>query len=56
LERLWKTDFESPEVDTQVCASLEDRRALEIMEGTVNIVNGPFLPNSKVVEDRRKDF
>jgi len=42
LERLWKTDFESSEVDTRVCASLEDKRVLEIMEGTLQMVDGHF--------------
>ena len=65
LERLWKTDFESSEVDTPVCASLEDKRALEIMEGTLQMVDGhfqvalpwrydpPFLPNKRIVAERR---
>ena len=35
LERLWRTDFENSEVETRVCASLEDKRALEIMERRV---------------------
>ena len=35
LERLWKTDFENTEVETKVCASVEDKRTLEIMEGSV---------------------
>ena len=42
LERLWKTDFESSEVETRVCASLEDKRALEIMERTLKMVDGHF--------------
>jgi len=65
LERLWKTDFESSEVETRVCASLEDKRALEIMEGTLKMVDGhfqvalpwrhdpPFLPNNRIVAERR---
>ena len=42
LERLWKTDFENTEVETKVCASVEDKRALEIMEGSLQQVNGHF--------------
>ena len=42
LERLWKTDFESSEVETRVCASLEDKRALEIMERMLKMVEGHF--------------
>jgi len=65
LERLWKTDFESSEVETRVCASLEDKRALEIMERTLKMVDGhfrvalpwrhdsPFLPNNRIVAERR---
>ena len=65
LERLWKTDFESSEVETRVCASLEDKKALEIMERTLKMVDGhfqvslpwrhdpPFLPNNRIVAERR---
>lgn len=65
LESLWKTDFESSEVETRVYASLEDERALEIMERTLKMVNGhfqvalpwrhdpPFLPNNRIVAERR---
>ena len=65
LERLWKTDFENSEVETRVCASLEDKRALEVMERTLKMVDGhyqvvlpwrydpPYLPNSRVVAERR---
>ena len=61
----WRTDFENCEVETRVCASLEDKRALEIMERTLNMVDGhfqvalpwrhepPFLPNNRVVAERR---
>ena len=65
LERLWKTDIESSEVETRVCASLEDKRALEVMERTLKMVDGhfqvalpwrhdpPFLPNNRIVAERR---
>ena len=68
LERLWKTDFENSEVETRVCASLEDKRALEVMERTLKEVDGhyqvalpwrydpPYLPNNKVVAERRALF
>ena len=42
LERLWKTYFEGTEVETKVCASVEDKRVLEIMEGSLQQVNGHF--------------
>ncbi|XP_022803018.1 uncharacterized protein LOC111340435 [Stylophora pistillata] len=65
LERLWKTDFENTEVETKVCASVEDKRALEIMEGSLQQVNGhfqvalpwrrdsPYFPNNKIMAERR---
>ena len=65
LERLWKTDFEDTEVETKVCASVEDKRALEIMEGSLQQVNGhfqvalpwrhdpPYLPNNRTMAERR---
>ena len=65
LERLWRTDFQNCEVETRVCASLEDKRALEIMERTLKMVYGhfqvalpwrhepPFLPNNRVAAERR---
>ena len=65
LESLWKTDFESSEVETRVCASLGDERTLQIMERTLKMVNGhfqvalpwrhdpPFLPNNRIVAERR---
>lgn len=40
LERPWKTDFENSEVETRVCASLEDKRALKVMERTLQMVDG----------------
>ena len=51
--------------ETNVCASLEDKRALEVMYKTLTVVDGhhqgalpwrydpPFLPHNKVVADRR---
>ena len=42
LERLWRTDFENCEVETRVCASLEDKRALEIIKTTLKMVMDTF--------------
>ena len=42
LERLLKTDFENTEVETKVCAPVEDKRALMMMEGILQQVNGHF--------------
>ena len=42
LERLWKTDFENSEVETRVCASLEDKRVLKVMERTLKMVDGHY--------------
>ena len=65
LERLWKTDFENSEVETRVSASVVDKRALEVMERTLKMVDGhyqvalpwrydtPYLPNNRVVAERR---
>ncbi|PFX13941.1 hypothetical protein AWC38_SpisGene21942 [Stylophora pistillata] len=65
LERLWKTDFENTEVETKVCASVEDNRALQFMEGSLEQVKGHFqlalpwgrdpryLPNNKIMAERR---
>jgi hypothetical protein len=65
LERLWKTDFEGSLVETKVCPSVEDKKALQIMEKTLKIVdshfqvalpwrnNPPYLPNNKMVAERR---
>ncbi len=64
LERLWKTDFEGSLVETKVCPSLEDTRALQIMEETLEVVddhfqvalpwrnNPSYLPNNKIVAER----
>ena len=65
LERLWKTDFEGSLVETKVCPSVEDKKALQIMEKTLKIMDGhfqvalpwrnnpPYLPNNKMVAERR---
>jgi hypothetical protein len=65
LESLWKTDFEVSLVETKLCPSVEDKKALQIMEKTLKIVGGhfqvalpwrnnpPYLPNNKMVAERR---
>ena len=65
LERLWQTDFENSEVGTRVCASIEDMRAIEVMDRTLKMVAGHYqvalprrydplhLPNNRVVVERR---
>ena len=50
LERLWKTDFGNSEVETRVCTSLEDKKALEVMERRYD---PPYLPNNRVAAERR---
>ena len=42
LERLWKTYAENTEVETKVCASVEDKKALKIMGGIVQQVDEHF--------------
>ena len=65
LERLRKTDFEGSLVETKVCPSLEDKKVLQIMEETLEVVDGhfqvallwrnnpPYLPNHEIVAERR---
>ena len=59
LERLWRTDFQDCVVDTKVCPSVEDQRALKMIEQSLQQVNGhyqvalpwrhnpPRLPNNR---------
>ena len=68
LERLWKTYFENTEVETKVCAPVEDKRAFKIMEGILQQVHGhfqvtlpwqhdpPYKLNNKVMAERRALF
>ena len=65
LERLWKTDFGDMTVDIKVEASVEDRKALDIVEKSLRIEDGHFqaalpwrtdqpdLPNNKQMAERR---
>ena len=65
LERLWKTDFENFEVETRVSASVEYKKALEVMERTLKIVDDhyqvplpcrydpPYLHSNRGVAERR---
>ena len=68
LERLWKTYAENTEVETKVCASVEDKRALKIMGGILQQVDEhfqvtlpwqhdpPYKLNNKVMAERRALF
>ena len=51
LERLWKTDFENHEVETKVCASLGDKRALVIMERSYNKQESSFRAKMDAVDE-----
>ncbi len=65
LERLWKTDFEDCVVNTKVCPSIEDQRALIMMEESLKQVdnhyqvglpwrhNPPYLLDNKEMAQRR---
>ena len=65
LERLWKTDFGDMTVDTKVEASVEDRKALDIVEKSLRIeddhfqaalhwrTDPPDMPNNKQMVERR---
>ena len=65
LEGLWRTDFEGTLVNNKVCDSVEDKRALEVMESSLKVIDGhfqvalpwrkepPYLPNNRVVAEKR---
>ena len=65
LERLWKTDFGDSVVSTKPCQSVEDKKAVELMERSLKKVNGhfqvalpwksypPSLPNNGEMAERR---
>ena len=65
LERLWSTDFADSVVSSSVSPSIEDQRALEMMEQSLKVVNGhfqvglpwrtnpPYLPNNRLMLERR---
>ena len=42
LERLWSSDFADSVVSSSVSPSIEDKRALEMMEQSLKVVNGHF--------------
>ena len=42
LERLWKAYAENTKVETKVCESVEDKRALKIMGGILQQVDEHF--------------
>ena len=67
LERLWSTDFADSVVSSSVSPSIEDKRALEMMEQSLKVVNEhfqvglpwrtnhpyPYLPNNRLMVERR---
>ena len=65
MERLWKTDFGDSVLRLEVSPSLEDKRALEIMEKSMKRVDGhyqvalpwrcdpPYLPNNRLMAEKR---
>ena len=65
LERLWSTDFADSVVSSSVSPSIEDKRALKMMEQSLKVVNGhfqvglswqtnpPYLPNNRLMVERR---
>ena len=65
LERLWKTDFADSVVSSNVTTSVEDKRALKILEKSLKWVDGhfqvalpwrndpPYLPNNRLMAERR---
>ena len=65
LEKLWSTDFADSVVSSSVNSSIEDKRALEMMEQSLKVVNGhfqvglprrtnpPYLPNNRLMVERR---
>ena len=68
LERLWNTDFIDPETNTEFSLSVEDKRAMEIMEKSLKMKDGHFqvalpwrkesvdIPNNKSVAEKRLDY
>lgn len=65
LGRLWNTDFKDLNVSNKVLPSVEDRKALRLMEESVKIIDGHFqvalpwrrdqpdIPNNKIMAERR---
>ena len=65
LERFWKTDNAGLIPDCKVSMSVEDKRALAVMESTAKLVDGhyqlallwrepaPKLPNNPIMAERR---
>ena len=64
-ERLWNTDFNDLLVDNKIMPSVEDKRALHMMEESVKMVDGhfqvalpwrqdpPVIPNNKAMAGQR---
>lgn len=42
LERMWKTDFNDRVQDDKVCMSIEDKKALKIMDSTLEFQDGHY--------------
>ena len=65
LERLWNTDCKESESYDKVSPSVEDNKALRVMEDSVKLVDGHFqvalpwrkdppdIPNNKIMAERR---
>ena len=65
LQRLWNTDFKDLKANEKVLPSVEDERALHVIEKSVKLVNGHFqvalpwrkdppdIPNDKIMAERR---
>ena len=65
LERFWKTDNAGLIPDCKVSMSIEDKRALAVMESSAKLVDGhyqlalpwrepaPKLPNNRIMAERR---
>ena len=65
LERFWNTDINDSTMDNKMSASVEDKRALHVMEESVKLVDGHFqealpwrqdppgIPNSKPMAWKR---
>ena len=68
LERLWNTNFKESESYDKVSPSVEDNKALRVMEDSVKLVDGHFqvalpwrkdppdIPNNKIMAERRLRF
>ena len=65
VEKFWKTDFVDSISSSKVSMSVEDERALRILEESAKMVSGhyqialpwrqqpPYLPNNRILADQR---